>query len=450
MKDSIVQQVLEFLAAHYQSGRPVLLGFSGGPDSTALLYLFLEARKKFPDMDLHLAHVDHLWRPESSEEAAQLRRLAKSLNLPFHEEVFSKDKDLCSEAGARKARLQFFKTLYEKYPFQALVFGHQQDDQAETVLKRFFEGANLSYLGGMRPASRIDGMAIWRPLLTISKKNLLVWLQQKKISFIDDPTNRQVQFLRARMRVQILPELAAQFGKEISGNLCALADDSAELQAYLHKRIEPFFSHVREGAFGTFMDFNALFSNERIEIKTFLKKFSNENAFLLSREQIQLLTDLILSKAANRSLSVKNRILYVDRGVVFLLKDSLPRFSLRGEARSQRIREQGWEWDIDCRPIGENCSSTQWQDLFNGEVKAVLPEGNYELIPAQPHFLFPGHAPIKNWWGAHKIPAFLRSVLPLIAIDGKIVHEFLTGKTLIEAAKPSQILTIKCKSINML
>ena len=121
------------------------LGYSGGPDSKALLYSLLACRRFF-SLELQVAHVDHGWRPTSGQEAEALKKEVLSLELPFH---------LCTlkfgefERAIGRSRVGLsalaFSSLYRQLGCQAVLLGHQAEDLAETVLKRLFEGAHLPF-----------------------------------------------------------------------------------------------------------------------------------------------------------------------------------------------------------------------------------------------------------------------------------------------------------------
>src|SRR5262245_21228397 len=129
-------ELFTFLKRHLDASRPVLLAFSGGPDSLALLHLLLDYRQQHP-LTLHLAHVDHGWRSGSAAEAAKLKLQAEALGLPFHScRLSDEDRQGNLEAAGREARLRFFRQLSSQFDCQAVILGHQADDVAETCLKR--------------------------------------------------------------------------------------------------------------------------------------------------------------------------------------------------------------------------------------------------------------------------------------------------------------------------
>lgn len=289
-----------FLAVHWDGVSPLLLGFSGGPDSTALLYALLASGVK-----PHLAHIDHGWREESADEATQLRALADELGLTFHTTRLDPAGKGNKEDLARKGRMAFFKSLFAKIPFQALLLGHQADDLAETVLKRIFEGAHLSNLGGMQPVSRQNGMLIWRPLLSVRREQIIDFVTDKNP--LMDPTNSDPAYLRSRMRIEMIPYLTEVFGKEILDNLLLLAERTAELKHYLDEKIDPVKIH--RGEWGLFVDLEPL---HRLERRHLIQKICP-----LPRAAIETLLDWIEAKESGKQLVIGAKKIFTDRGALF-------------------------------------------------------------------------------------------------------------------------------------
>ncbi len=226
----MLQVLKKFLSLHWEKGRPVVLACSGGPDSKALLYLLIEA-KQFFNIDLHVAHIDHGWREESGAEADVLKKEVEMLGLSFHLKKFQNVAQ--KEGAARDGRYTALTEIAHEIDAQAILLAHQMEDQAETVLKRIFEGASLTACKGMKEVSRHREYVLWRPLLSISKKELMEWLENKNIGYFTDPTNLDAKYLRGRLRTSIFPFLEKEFGKSIVKNLCLLGKRAEKLEEHL-------------------------------------------------------------------------------------------------------------------------------------------------------------------------------------------------------------------------
>ncbi len=312
MKDQILQTVKNFLQERGSLDKPLLLGFSGGPDSLALFHLLLEASKFF-SFQLHVAHVDHGWRKESHDESKALEKYVVGFGIPFH---LKKLVNVEGEEHARQERLSFFSTLYKKLGCLALLLGHHSDDQSETVLKRILEGAHFTSLGGILEVSCLQEMSIWRPLLGHRKKEIYAWLKAKRLTPLEDTTNKDPKFLRSRMRTQIFPELTKKFGKEIAGNLCKIGSWAQDLKNYLERRIEPYSRLVEKKDNEVTVNFNSLYPFEPVEMKTFLKKMVEGENIFLSYEALETLYRLIDSGSSKKKILFRKKIIEIHRRVV--------------------------------------------------------------------------------------------------------------------------------------
>ena len=318
MKDLLLLKLKKFLEERKLNHAPVLLGYSGGPDSKALLHLLSEARRFF-SFELHLAHVDHGWREESAEQAMQLKR---STGLPFHllqlkREDFSQGN---WEEQGRIQRLHFFSEIYQAIGAQALMLGHQADDQAEVVLKRVLEGAALSSLSGISSDSQLFGMRVLRPLLGVSKKELLAYLTERQIDYIEDPTNQDPRFLRAKMRQQMFPALEQSFGKEIAGNLCRLGEESEQIKTYFSQLNAPLLSTRRVLGGEEELDLNPFLPLSLVQVKYLLREWLCQDRALFSREILDKAAAACLIRGEEKRFSTQRGTIRIERGVVSLLK----------------------------------------------------------------------------------------------------------------------------------
>ena len=316
MRDLLLLAVKDFLGTCFQPGRPLLLGFSGGPDSSSLLYLLKECCRFFP-LNVHVAHVDHGWREESAKEAAGLKILVESLGFPFHIKRLASPKSQENlEKKGRDARLEFFSTIYEEEGCQALLLAHQAEDQAETVLKRVLEGASLMHLGGMKEVSKLDSMVVWRPLLRVNKAKILEWIEEKGISTVHDETNLDPKFLRGRMRSQLFPEMKRRFGKEMVAPLGNVGLSAHELKEYLERKVEPYLQKIEEGPSEVRLDLREFLPIERVELKALVRLLCRRLGKGLSFDSVELLCKLLNTKAAKKKILQNNNVFHAHKGIL--------------------------------------------------------------------------------------------------------------------------------------
>ncbi|VHO04398.1 tRNA lysidine(34) synthetase TilS [Candidatus Rhabdochlamydia sp. T3358] len=323
VKDPLLKTVKDFLKSKNVSSQPILMGYSGGCDSKALLYLILECSLlfKFP---LYVAHIDHGWREESAKQAKVLQKEVEKLGVHFylkvlHFEDFEK-KNL--EQQGREKRLQFFKELYQKLDCQALLLAHHAEDQAEVVLKRICEGAHLTSLRGMQLDMRLKEMRIWRPLLPVSKKTLRSWLEKRALVPIEDPTNENSQFLRARMRKEIFPELSRLFGKEIAGNLCKLGRQAQEIDNYFYQKNLILFATQKEDDSKVEWDLNPFLPLDKVELYYAVKQWLRVQKVTLSSSLMDIIIECVV-KNKTKELLYKKKLLKIDLGRLVLIKNSI-------------------------------------------------------------------------------------------------------------------------------
>jgi tRNA(Ile)-lysidine synthase len=185
-----------------------VVGFSGGPDSTALLWALtrLAARRPLP---LLAAHLDHALDPASGNRAEHARRMAAELGVAFASERRRPDGAREGiEAAARRERYAFLERCRDTMGAGAIAVGHHRDDQIATILMRILFGSGLTGLGGMRPARG----AVLRPLLALDRRRLVAALAQLGLPSVADPGNDDLARPRNRIEASLVPWLATQPG----------------------------------------------------------------------------------------------------------------------------------------------------------------------------------------------------------------------------------------------
>lgn len=298
----------QFLKKFYRGG-PLLLALSGGPDSMALFYLFLNAQIPFS-----VAHVNHGWRAESQEEADKLEKLCQEKQIPFQYKILTLSgpnlEDRC-----RNERLAFFRSCLTP-DMEGVALGHQADDWAETILKRIFEGARLTKLAGMKPLSQYEGMTLLRPLLKVRKRDIIEWLTAQEVWFFTDPTNADPRFLRSRLRHRILPFLQQEFGKSLDTSLIRLAEASLELDADLQQRLCAY--PIQNTAQGISVDFSQTSQSSLFEWRMTLAHFFETQGVEISTLMLQHMVTHLQRKSCHKTLRLKNWYVTLDRRVLYL------------------------------------------------------------------------------------------------------------------------------------
>jgi tRNA(Ile)-lysidine synthase len=212
--ETAVRRSLDVAAAQGVDLRafPLVVGVSGGPDSTALLHAL---RPLWPPGSLVVAHLDHGLRPDSADDAAHVAALALDWNLRFIGErldvgALARERGLSLEEAARSARYAFLAGVARQVGAPAVAVGHHAGDQAETVLMHILRGSGLAGLRGMPvfgPMPDAPDVWLWRPLLALSRADIESYCREQGLTTRADPTNADTGLFRNRLRHDVLPFL---------------------------------------------------------------------------------------------------------------------------------------------------------------------------------------------------------------------------------------------------
>ncbi len=188
-------------------GTSVLLAFSGGADSLALLQILYVLRDRL-GFSLVLAHLDHGLRTESALEAEAAGKLAVALELPYYSTrtdvaALARDLNCGEEEAGRRARWDFFSRIRKGNGPAWIAQGHQLNDLAEDVLMRLIRGSGWPGLGGMRGLDASE--KIIRPLLLTPRADIESFLSLLGLDWLRDPLNADPAYLRNRVRLEMLP-----------------------------------------------------------------------------------------------------------------------------------------------------------------------------------------------------------------------------------------------------
>lgn len=210
MKKTIEEQFLHYLQKEHlcQAGDNLLLAISGGSDSMVMCELFL--RNEF---SIGIAHCNFRLRPvDAYRDEYFVKQYAEKRNIPFFSirfdtKTFSEKNKISIQVAARELRYKWFEQIRKEKQFTFIATAHHLNDNVETLLLNFFKGTGIHGLHGI-PAKQ--GKVI-RPLLFLSKKEIITYAKEKHIDFVEDVSNFSEKYTRNYIRLQIIPSLEKPF-----------------------------------------------------------------------------------------------------------------------------------------------------------------------------------------------------------------------------------------------
>jgi tRNA(Ile)-lysidine synthase len=213
------------------SFKQLIVGFSGGLDSTVLLH----ALTSIPALHhrVQAVHINHGISPNALSWQKHCEQVCTKFNVSFIAEAVEFNRLVNIEEGARDARYAVFSCLLKAEG--CLLLGHHLDDQAETLLLQLFRGAGIDGLAGMQEQASFDKGALARPFLTRSREQLQHYAIKHGLSWIEDESNLDIDYSRNYVRQQIMPLLIKKW-PGVVGNLARTASHCQQAQVNLYEQ----------------------------------------------------------------------------------------------------------------------------------------------------------------------------------------------------------------------
>lgn len=291
-------------------GDTIVVGVSDGPDSMALLYILNEFKNKM-DLNIICAHVNHNKRKESEQEKIDLENYCKKNNITFEYIKVTNWGDDNFHNEARSVRYNFFEELVYNYGAKYLMTAHQGDDLIETILMRIVRGSTLKgYSGFSRIVDKGDYKII-RPLITVTKDEILKFDEKNGIQYAIDESNNEDHYTRNRYRHTVL-----SFLKQEEPNI--------------HKKFLKFSETLLKNS--NYIDsvaskeFNKVFQNGNLDIDKFksldpviqtkiiyniLEKIYGDDLLIVGNAHVDLIFGLISSNKSNSVVHLPNNVIVV-------------------------------------------------------------------------------------------------------------------------------------------
>lgn len=291
-------------------GDTIVVGVSGGPDSMALLYILNEFKNKM-DLNIICAHVNHNKRKESEQEKIDLENYCKKNNITFEYIKVTNWGDDNFHNEARSVRYNFFEELVYNYGAKYLMTAHQGDDLIETILMRIVRGSTLKGYSGFSRIVDKGGYKIIRPLITVTKDEILKFDEKNGIQYAIDESNNEDHYTRNRYRHTVLPFLKQE-------------------EPNIHKKFLKFSETLLKNS--NYIDsvankeFNKVFQNGNLDIDKFksldpviqtkiiyniLEKIYGDDLLIVGNAHVDLIFGLISSNKSNSVVHLPNNVIVV-------------------------------------------------------------------------------------------------------------------------------------------
>ena len=220
----------------------VLVALSGGPDSVFLFEFLIKFRKRF-DIELGVFHLNHNLRGKDSETDEEFcRKLALTNKVPFFRsskkvELYAKKNKLSLEEAGRETRYKELLKVARQNKYTKIATGHTLDDNAETMLLNFIKGSGLNGLSGITEKRNM----IIRPILSVSKNEILNYLQQKKMNYRIDKSNFQNDYQRNYLRNEIIPLIRKNLNPQFDNAVLKTSEIVKNISSFINGELEKSF-----------------------------------------------------------------------------------------------------------------------------------------------------------------------------------------------------------------
>ena len=410
-----------------QPNAPILLAFSGGADSVALLDMLQKEYSKAPIL---LAHVNHGIRGEEAlrdrvfcESIAKERGLEIAI-LNADIPTLAKERGQSLEEAAREVRYAFFADLMKEREIPLLVTAHHADDHLETILFRIARGTGISGLCGIAPIRPFQNGFLVRPMLGFTKKEILEYCQAQGLDYVIDSTNADTAYARNRIRAEVLPVMESLYADashravRMSAELC---EDEALLCSMAAELVE-------QNTTARGINLQALQkAHSAIRRRALQMWFEKECGATLEFVHLQALTDMILEgdKEARVALPTGVSAYCTASGRLSLTK-----------TKPQPVGEYALpltlgESMIPNTDISIRITPTEGSDKAVGQENALVLFGDWEELEKsftwrnrrEGDVILRGkmHRQLRRLWAKKGIPTELRQALPLLVSEKEIV-----------------------------
>lgn len=403
------------LQHHFPHQKDFLIALSGGVDSVVLLQLFTQLKQQL-NLNLRAIHIHHGLSPNADQWAAFCQQLCTTLEIPLEVKYVKVSGKNGIEASAREARYQAIREHLK--PNEVMVTAHHLNDQVETFFLALKRGAGLKGLSAMQAVSFSQNFTIFRPLLKVSKAEILAYAQAHQLEWVEDESNQSNLYARNFLRNHWLPEIEQQwahFPQNVARACQHLASEQKLLDELLSECFIRYFDPENQTL--AIHDF-ATFSTEKQAalLRLWLEKLG---LLMPSSAQLQQLIERVIfaEDDKNPQLKLGNQVVRRYQQKLFITPefDKIVPFSLQiAKNKTISIPHQLGEiqhlgQELICKKEGK-ISRLQIPHDHQNEVLEIRVGYSGKVLEYGKTY----HEVMKKIWQKYHVPVWLRGRTPLV------------------------------------
>lgn len=310
-----------------QKGDKIVIGVSGGPDSMCLLDSLYYLKDKL-NIEIFVAHINHMIRKEADAETEYVKDYCKNKNIKCYVkkvevEKLAKEQKLGTEEMGRKIRYEFFKEIAKKENANKIATAHNLNDNVETVLLNLLRGTGVSGLKGIEIKRIENDIEYIRPIRECERKEIEEYCEKQKLNPKVDKTNLESIYNRNKVRNDLIPYLKREFNPNILEGINRLSDIAREEEEYFDEIIAKQYEELKigENLNEVILDLNK-FNNLNKVIKSRLIIYTinkvNGNVQGIGKIHIEDIIKLCDNNIGNKYLTPnKNVKVFIKKGKIF-------------------------------------------------------------------------------------------------------------------------------------
>ena len=305
-----MSDVVEFLVndIKVKNGDTIVVAVSGGPDSMALLTIVSRLRN---DLDLKIicAHVHHNVRRESDNEAIFVKEFCEKNDILFEMMKIEEYNGDNFHNQAREKRYQFFEALIKKYHAEYLFTAHHGDDLMETILMRMVRGSTLRGYAGFLTVVERENYKIVRPLIHHTKEDIICYLKQNNINWVEDQSNLKDVYTRNRFRKYIIPQLKSE-KRNVHDKFYKFSNILIQYSDYVNQQTQKAMIQVYKNHTLDLLKFRLLEKLlQRNLLAMILEQYYKDDLAVISDKHITMIEDMINSEKSNLTIQLPKQLI---------------------------------------------------------------------------------------------------------------------------------------------